>query len=85
VSYYTKLFTSTGPHSIDKCISVIGDRVSTEMNEKLIATFTTEEVKFALDQMGPLKAPGLDGFTVSFYQHNWHIVGSEVCKAVLYF
>jgi hypothetical protein len=85
VRYYTKLFTSVRPRNVDKCISAVDSRVSVEMNEKLTATFTTEEVKLALDQMGPFKAPGPDSFTASFYQHNWHTVGLEVCEAVLYF
>ena len=53
------------------------------MNEELIRTFTMEEVVGALNQMGPFKAPGLDGFPVGFFQQNWEMMGSEVCSAVL--
>jgi hypothetical protein len=38
----------------------------------------------ALNQMGPLKAPGLDGFIANFFQHNWETTGLEVCEAALY-
>ena len=32
-----------------------------------------------------MKASGLDGFTVEFYQQNWEIVGTEVCATILKF
>jgi hypothetical protein len=85
VRYYTRLFMSARPHNIEMCISAIGRRVTDGMNEKLNAIFTSEEVKQALDQMGPLKAPGPNRFTTSFYQHNWETIGPEVCEAALYF
>jgi hypothetical protein len=55
------------------------------MNEKLLADFSVMEVKAALDQMDPLKAPGLDEFLVEFFQQNWEMAGPEVCSAVLKF
>jgi hypothetical protein len=85
VRYYNGLFTLASPSNMEQCISALGGRVFDEMNMKLIATFTKEEIKQALDQMGPLKAPSPDGFTMSFYQKNWDTVGEEVCEVVLYF
>lgn len=55
------------------------------MNNKLPATFMAEEIKMALDQMAPCKAPGLDGFTIDFYQQQWATVGKEVCEVALYY
>ncbi|KAE8661412.1 hypothetical protein F3Y22_tig00113725pilonHSYRG00162 [Hibiscus syriacus] len=40
------------------------------------------EIKEALFSMGPLKAPGLDGFHATFYQTNWDTVGEKVCQLV---
>jgi hypothetical protein len=33
--------------------------------------FTDEEISDALFQIGPLKAPSVDGFPARFYQRNW--------------
>lgn len=57
VGYFQGLFTSARPQNVEKCISALSNKITREMNDKLVATFTKEEVKQALDQMGPLKAP----------------------------
>lgn len=43
---------------------------------------TEDEVKRALFQMGPDKAPGPDGFPPSFFQRYWDIVGASVVDFV---
>ncbi|XP_059429070.1 uncharacterized protein LOC132162867 [Corylus avellana] len=53
------------------------------MNEFLLADFTKEEVKQALDQMAPSKTPGSDGFTAGVYQKHWNTVGPEALSAML--
>ena len=53
------------------------------MNEKLIAPYTEQEVKTALFQMFPTKAPGPDGFPAHFFQKHWHICGEEVTNIVI--
>ena len=51
----------------------------------LSSDFTAEEVEVALFQMGPTKAPGLDGMNALFYQKFWHVVGETITMAVLDF
>ncbi|KAL9687617.1 hypothetical protein QQ045_032022 [Rhodiola kirilowii] len=53
------------------------------MNNMLLAPFTEGEVKRALFQMHPIKAPGLDGFSALFYQSNWEVVGNDITRVAL--
>ena len=68
--YYKTLF---GPPEADILTldeNRIGDipQVSAEENAYLTAPFTEEEVRQAIFQMEPNKAPGPDGFPAEFYQ-----------------
>ena len=51
----------------------------------LSSEYTAKEVKVALFQMGPTKAPGPDGINALFYQKFWHVVGNTVVPAMLDF
>ena len=53
------------------------------MNHDLIKDFSAEEVRTALRQMHPTKAPELDGMSAIFYQKYWDIVGIDVTNMVL--
>ena len=55
------------------------------MQETLSREFSADEIKVALFQMGPTKAPRSDGMNVMFYQKFWYIVGNDVTAAVLDF
>ncbi|KAL9691841.1 hypothetical protein QQ045_012268 [Rhodiola kirilowii] len=52
---------------------------------ELTRPYTWEEVKRALFQMAPLKAPGIDGFPALFFHRNWNTVGDRLCQEVLSF
>lgn len=51
---------------------------------KLSSRYSKEEVFGALKAMGPLKAPGPDGFPAIFYQQAWEIVGNDVSSATIH-
>ncbi|XP_042974685.1 uncharacterized protein LOC122306318 [Carya illinoinensis] len=68
---------------IDQVISGVEQRIADDMLLSLNREFLREEVDVALKQMSPFKAPGPDGFSASFYQDHWEIVGAEVSQAVL--
>lgn len=53
------------------------------MNEILNAAYTQEEVKLALLQIFPTKAPGPDGFPAHFFIASLDVCGSDVIRAVL--
>ncbi|XP_012453509.1 uncharacterized protein LOC105775544 [Gossypium raimondii] len=46
----------------------------------LEAHISNEEIKRALFDMAPLKAPGSDGFHAHFFQSQWDVLGNDVCQ-----
>ncbi|XP_059431505.1 uncharacterized protein LOC132165008 [Corylus avellana] len=83
INYFTDLFTSDSTGNTMHCLRPLNCWVTEEMNRSLLQPFTEEEVLFALSNMAPLKAPGPDGFPAEFFQKNWHIVGKDICNAIL--
>jgi hypothetical protein len=61
------------------------EKVTPDMNIDLCKDFSDEEIGDALFQIGPLKAPGVDGFPARFYQRNWGTIKEEVINAVKLF
>ena len=58
--------------------------VATNYFDSLLSSeFTADEIKIAVFQMGPTKAPRLDGMNALFYQKFWHVVGDSVIAAVM--
>ena len=85
VDYYSNLFTSNKLENFTELLDAIQPKVSTNMNEELTRPFIAQEVKVALKQMYPLKAPGLDGMHPIFFQHFWNTCGAVVTTTVLEF
>ncbi|KAK9993463.1 hypothetical protein SO802_023166 [Lithocarpus litseifolius] len=69
----------------EECLSTVKCMVTDDMRDFLSTDFTAEEVKVALFQMGPTKAPRPDGMNALFYQKFWHVVGDSVVLVVLEF
>jgi hypothetical protein len=83
INYYDTLFTTSQPELIDEVVAQVSQVVTKDMTKALIREFTASEVELALKQMAPTKAPGPDGMPPVFYKKYWHVVGSDVTKAVL--
>lgn len=84
VDYFHKLFSTSNP-VFGGVIESMQRVVTDEMNSKLLKNVSPEEVKEAVFQMGPWKAPGPDGYPAMFYQAYWGIVGEKVINAVQHF
>ena len=46
---------------MDECLNTVQHKVTSDMTEVMSSEYSAEEVKAALFQMGPTKAPGPDG------------------------
>ena len=83
--YFMNIFNAGTCDRMEECLSTVNHKIIDDMLEVLSRPFSSEEVKAALFQMGPTKAPKLDGMNALFYKIFWHIVGNEVIDAMLDF
>ncbi|KAL2935618.1 hypothetical protein RDABS01_018736 [Bienertia sinuspersici] len=81
-NYFTNLFTSSWPMGEEEALAGLSCLVSEEMNNSLLVEPTEVEIKEALFQMHPNKAPGPDGMHALFYQKCWNIVKGDVVKFI---
>jgi hypothetical protein len=75
--YFHNLFQADPEVESEALLNLTETRVSQEMNEQLCKEFTEKEISDALFQMGPLKAPGPDGFPTRFYQRHWETLRDD--------
>ena len=68
IQHFSTLFQSSNLNAIEEVVALIPRVVTEEMNDWLVREFHLEEVRFALFQMHPSKAPGPDGMTAFFFQ-----------------
>ncbi|KAL2904668.1 LINE-1 reverse transcriptase-like protein [Bienertia sinuspersici] len=88
LDYYEHLIGTTdegGREQVLQEVVEVGPRLSATQQERLIAPFTSAEVKDAIFSMDGSKAPGPDGFNAQFYKENWDIIGEMVIKSVMEF
>jgi hypothetical protein len=81
--FYSELYKSEGVQGMDEVLSLVPVKLSELMNNMLDAPFDSVDVKMALFEMCPTKAPGPDGFPAHFFQRNWDLCGEEVTRSVL--
>jgi hypothetical protein len=80
--YFDSMYTKDNLVVPELIEELIVEKVDQQMNNKLTENFSDEEIGNALFQIGPLKAPGADGFPARFFQRNWGILKEEILAAV---
>jgi hypothetical protein len=83
LQYFSNLFTSDGIVVDQGFLDKIILKVTNDMNERLIAQYTAEDVKKVVFSIGDLKAQGPDGLHALFYKKFLHLVGNDITEAVL--
>lgn len=82
-SYFQEVYTKDPTLTPEMVLECIVTKVAPEMNTRLCAPYSDKELSDALFQIGPLKAPGTDGFPMHFYQHNWALLKAKIIIVVL--
>lgn len=80
--YYNSLFSTSYPTNLECILSHVSVSINDSINQKLIKDVDDEEIKTAVFDMHPLKAPGADGMTPLFFQTYWNILSKEICDAI---
>ncbi|KAL5838662.1 hypothetical protein ACOSQ3_015831 [Xanthoceras sorbifolium] len=85
LDYFSDLFRSIQPSFSDlsAASSFLESKVNAQMAGRLGEAFTRAEVRSAVFEMGPNKAPGPDGFHALFFQKFWNVVGEDVSNVCL--
>ncbi|KAK6162264.1 hypothetical protein DH2020_002105 [Rehmannia glutinosa] len=65
--FYKKLFTSEGIFGSNDILDVITHSITTQMDKDLVAPVDEAEIKRAIFNMNPYKAPGPDGMPLIFF------------------
>ncbi|CAM8960908.1 unnamed protein product [Rhodiola kirilowii] len=64
-------------------MSCVPNKLNEEARRDLMRPYSEAEVREAVFQMYPTKAPGPDGFSALFYQKNWSLIKEKVVRQVL--
>lgn len=86
LNYFNSLFLTSNPSLLDleEVLAFVEPSVSDVTNDLLLAPFTSAEVRKAVFDMHPSKAPGPDGFTAFFFQKPWPFLGYDITEAVIH-
>lgn len=80
--YFKLLFTTLNTGNFDETLRFITEKVTPDMNESLTRPPSDDEIKKALFDINPEKAPGPDGMTNLFYQKFWGITAGKIFHTV---
>lgn len=80
--FYQCLFESNENNDFGLVQGVLQSHISDSMNEQLITIPEEEEIHQAILSINSDKAPGPDGFSASFYQAFWDVIGRDVSSEI---
>jgi hypothetical protein len=80
--FFKDLYTVDPGVNPQELVQLFRPMITGEMNAKLCKEFSDEEINDALFQIGPLKAPGPNGFPARLFQKNWKIMKPDVVTGV---
>lgn len=70
---------------MNSVVELIQPKVTVDMNRDLYAAYSVTEIKNALFQIYPTKAPGPDGMPLLLFQHFWETIGPDIVSTVQIF
>jgi hypothetical protein len=79
-AFYKNLYKTQGFNDMNELLDFVQVRVTPEMNNSLDKPFEPGEVRDALFQMAPSKAPGVDGFTTDFFSEALGTLTANYCS-----
>ena len=85
LNYYLILFFLEPIRQPKEIVSSIHSIITAKMNDQLSTQFLAWKVQKAINQMAPLKAPGLDGIPPIFFQNYWNLIGNDITQSILQF
>ena len=82
VDYFSGLLKSSIPCQFEDFVRCVQPRITDEDNQAMAAPILDSEIHEAVFQIPPTRAPGPDGFSGSFYQDHWEVVGADVAHTI---
>lgn len=84
-SYYHDLFSSPRHEDLNMestVLEALSPCISAEENQNLILIPSAKEIRAAVFDIHPGKAPGPDGFSACFFHSNWEAIGPTIISEI---
>jgi hypothetical protein len=87
MKHFHSLFThqsKANPKNEVDLIEHIPTMITNEENSELTRPIEEDEIKNVIWSLEPNKAPGLDGFSISFYRYFWELIKFDMKRMLQY-